>query len=176
MAGMIKVHVYSTVQYSTVQDTCIADSNIFPPPQLPEQMSNPHWRPPPDTRHPAWREREYVSAPATPSGNYSDDDIIYDELIILMLLSCQCPPRPHPLAARPRCGTTPPPRPWPPPLRIPGSVKKKLLNIFLSSSNIFPQVRCARPRAAAQLPSRERARLQAALPCQVPSWPTRPPR
>ena len=36
------------------------------------QLSNPHWRPPPDSRHPAWRRDETpawsASAPATPSG------------------------------------------------------------------------------------------------------------
>ena len=36
------------------------------------QLSNPHWRPPPDSRNPAWRREENqswsVSAPATPSG------------------------------------------------------------------------------------------------------------
>ena len=36
------------------------------------QLSNPHWRPPPDSRHPAWRRDEApawsASAPSTPSG------------------------------------------------------------------------------------------------------------
>ena len=36
------------------------------------QLSNPHWRPPPDSRHPAWRREETqpwsASAPTTPSG------------------------------------------------------------------------------------------------------------
>ena len=35
-------------------------------------LSNPHWRPPPDSRHPAWRREESqawsASAPSTPSG------------------------------------------------------------------------------------------------------------
>ena len=35
-------------------------------------LSNPHWRPPPDSRHPAWRRDETpawsASAPSTPSG------------------------------------------------------------------------------------------------------------
>ena len=39
--------------------------------KLPENMTNPHWRPPPDSRHPAWRDRDWrhpASAPTTPSG------------------------------------------------------------------------------------------------------------
>ena len=40
----------------------------LPEPQL--QLNNPHWRPPPDSRHPAWRRegvQDWSSAPATPN-------------------------------------------------------------------------------------------------------------
>ena len=44
--------------------------------KIPEQVTNPHWRPPPDTRNPSWRQdhhdpRDNVawSAPATPSSH-----------------------------------------------------------------------------------------------------------
>jgi len=54
--------------------------------KLPDSMSNPHWRPPPDSRHPAWRRddhdwrssqpqthyptTQHWSAPSTPSSHY----------------------------------------------------------------------------------------------------------